>query len=132
MVIPCQNKVEEARSIWSLILNIYIGYTCKSLHELMKHRKNKHIVPLCRDFLKQNCRFSKEDCYHSHDNEAPTSPAAKAPMQTNKSQLGFWDRPQNMVPPSQGSPSLQGPSQAEWVQMKTMLNQLNTMMTKYQ
>ena len=103
------------------------GFTFKSLHELMKHRKSVHIVPMCRDFLKQNCVFSSEDCYHSHSNPSQHSPVKRATKQTNEPQpSGFWEYPKNMAPPSQG------PTQTEWTQMKTMMNQLNLMMTKYQ
>ena len=106
-------------------------FTCKSLHELMKHRKSVHTVPICRDFLKQNCGFSNEDCYHSHGNQAQPSPVKNVTKQTNKSQTpGFWEYPKNMAPPNPTSP--QGPSQTEWTQMKTMMNQLNMMMAKFQ
>ena len=111
-------------------------FTCKSLHELMRHRKNEHTVPMCRDFLKKNCGFSSEDCYHSHGNQSQQSPVKNMTKQTNQSQSsGFWEYQTNMDPPFQylaKSPSLQGPSQEEWIQMKTMMKQLNVLMTKFQ
>ena len=36
------------------------------MHEIMKHRKTLHTVPLFREFLKNKCWFSAVDCYNLH------------------------------------------------------------------
>ena len=93
----------------------------------MKHRKSKHKVPICKQFMSNSCGFSAEDCYNTHSK--PTPPATFVANGTNE---GFWEVPQNTAPPLSNSTVQKGPTQAEWLQMKQALVQLNKMMGKFQ
>ena len=100
------------------------GKSFKSMHELMKHRKSTHKVPMCKQFMKNNCGFSAKDCYNNHSkaSEPATSVGKTAPE-------GFWEVPQDTAPPVRIQ---KGPTQAEWLQMKQALVQLNKMMQQFQ
>ena len=116
----------------------HVCYECgdfyKTLHDLMRHRKQSHTVPVCREFLRKSCDYSGEDCYYKHTNNSqPQAPHEESQVRNQpKSQtLGFWDPLSNLAPPLKVSPTMQGPSQAEWVTMKTMLSQLNQLVAKF-
>ena len=111
------------------------GNDYKTMHELMRHRKASHKVPMCKDNMRNDCGYSSEDCYYTHSVQTllKRSPARKAhePNQTKPQAQGFWDPPSNLAPPSQGPGVDQGPTQSEWIQMKNMLIHLNQLMTKF-
>ena len=113
-----------------------VCYECgnyyKTLHELMKHRKQAHIVPMCKEFMRKHCDFSSEDCYYVHtSNSQPEIPyeELQEPNQSQSESLGFWAPPSNLAPPL--SASLPGPSQAEWTKMKLMLSELNQLVAQF-
>ena len=93
-----------------------------------------HKVPMCREFLRKSCEFSGKDCYYNHTKslqpEVPYEESQEKNL-TKSQSLGFWDPPSNLAPPSQAPLTPQGPSQAEWITMKTMLSQLNELVAKF-
>ena len=103
------------------------GKSFKTMHELMRHRKSSHIVPLCKLFQKNSCGFSTDDCYNTHNK-------ASEPVKNvaNNTIEGFWEGPKNTAPPLTEPSSQKGPTQAEWLQMKQALMQINKMMQKFQ
>ena len=103
------------------------GKSFKTMHELMRHRKISHKVPLCKLFLKNSCGFSADDCYNTHSKAS--EPVKKA---TNNINEGFWEVPRNTAPPLIEPKSQKGPTQEEWHQMKQALAQINNMMKKFQ
>ena len=108
------------------------GFTSKTTHELMKHRKTVHQVPLCKEFQKGSCGFSGEDCYYSHEKNAHGRPALNVERSSTQNRTppqGFCPPPTNPAPPLS---TPQGPSQAEWLRMKDMLRQLNQMVANFQ
>ena len=107
------------------------GSVSKTLHDLMKHRKKEHKVPLCKNFLKNTCQFSEHDCYHMHTSKAPNTPVqivGNSPNQSESQDQGFQGVESNLAPPS----NPKGPTQAEWVQMKLAINKINEMMSRFQ
>ena len=110
------------------------GKTFKTLHELMKHRKAEHRARLCKEFLKGNCGFSSEDCFNSHAKGTPPTPVltvVKKPEPVQSKTPDFWDHPSKLAPPAQTMGKPNGPTPAEWTQMKETLNQLNQMMQNF-
>ena len=113
------------------------GFTFTTVHDLMKHRKRNHKVPLCKAFLKNNCGFSADDCYHTHAKQ-PHKESLPAQHEVKKTSFpsalsaGFWDAPVNLAPPAAPTIIQQGPNQIEWSQMKEAINQLNQMMARFQ
>ena len=59
------------------------GNNFKSIYELMKHRKLSHDVVLCKQFLKQSCEYSSEDCYFPHTKKSQPSQVKIQHKQTN-------------------------------------------------
>ena len=115
------------------------GYTSKTVHDLMRHRKGVHKVPLCKEFLINKCRFSSDDCYHAHGKTPSKKAAPKiahiVENENNEStakEVGFWDAPVNLAPPSMAQAIQQRPTQQEWQQMKETLRLLNQMMGRFQ
>ena len=111
------------------------GKSFKTLHDLMRHRKSDHKVPVCREFLANRCDYSASNCYYTHDKHPhPINPVRKSQDKTqSEPQIqGFWEGPSNLAPPSQGKNVLEGPTQAEWISMKNMLSQLNQMVSRFQ
>ena len=111
------------------------GTVSKSMHELMRHRKAKHKVPLCKNFLRNSCDFSDQDCYHSHSKKAQSEPVkvvSNNQTQNVAQNQGFQTAKSNLAPPSKGPFDPKGPTQSEWIQMKMALNKLNKIMTKFQ
>ena len=111
------------------------GSVSKTMHDLMKHRKKEHKVPLCKNFLKNTCEFSEHDCYHMHTNKAPNAPVNIVLNNPNRSEAqgpaqsqAFQGVESNLAPPSISK----GPTQAEWVQMKLALSKINEMMSRFQ
>ena len=149
--------------IESILKEARVCYECgnffKTVHDLMKHRKNTHKVPLCKHFLRKRCEYSSADCYYKHTaNTQSQTPPKKSQGQGPTHSPGFWDLPSNLAPPSQqpkarqwqeqeqgvqgqgqgqgqeqgqGQGQGQGPTQSELTEMKTMLMQLNKMMDKF-
>ena len=96
----------------------------KTVHELMKHRKKVHTVPVCKNYLKGSCGFSDGDCYYTHNKRTQI----KTPQGET---LGFWDPPSNMAPPSRDLRKPMGPTKSDLDQMKNMVMQLNQMVAKF-
>ena len=117
--------------------NNFLCYECGlELHTfryLMFHRKNNHTMNKCLKFSDNNCKFTDESCWYNHS-EVP------APTRVD-SQQGFWDPipptdqpsvqpsgfrdpPVNLAPPSAQ------PTQAAWLKMISMMENLNQMMEK--
>ena len=93
----------------------------------MKHRKSSHVVPMCKQFMKNQCDCSANDCYNNH-----AKPKRPAKSVENISTQGFWEIPQDTAPPVIDNRIQKGPMQAEWIQMKQSLAQLNKMMQMFQ
>ena len=112
----------------------HVCYECgdyfRTVHDLMMHRKTSHMVPTCKEFLKNKCDRSNNDCYYSHQKKAHS--ITQNIEQPSYQGQGFWEPPSNLAPPSQELISPKGPSQSEWIQMKTMLMELNKMVAKLQ
>ena len=140
---PCRNLDSCTYKVCRFNHKVYpeghqVCYECgksfKTVHELMRHRKATHKAVLCKDYLKGNCGYSSEDCYYTHTSQSQLqdsqgeTPSFEQPQ--SKSQ-GFWDLPCLKDPPSKTSSPKNGPSQAEWSQMKTMLGQLNRMVESF-
>ena len=107
------------------------GNVSKTLHDLMRHRKKEHKVPLCKNFLKNTCQFSEHDCYHMHTKKAQNTSVKIVTNNPNHSVSqgqGFQGVESNLAPPSIS----EGPTQAEWDQMKLAMNKLNEMMSRFQ
>ena len=86
----------------------------------MRHRKGEHKVPLCKAFLKNNCGFSADDCYHTHAKSSCAKPqptpaqcADKKTSNPTANGEGFWDAPVNLAPPLVIKTSQKGPTQAK-------------------
>ena len=103
------------------------GKSFKTIHELMKHRKSSHVVPMCKQFMKNKCDFPANECYNNH-----AKPKGHAKSVENVSTQGFWEFLQDTAPPVIDNKIQKGPTQAEWIQMKQALTQLNTMMQRFQ
>ena len=122
--------------------DMFLCYECgnesTTLSDLMLHRKNKHTVSNCLKYLSKRCRFNNDSCWFNHPNESSEktdvtkntwepcqspsySPPSRAYQSSTQSSV-FWEAPTNLAPPS-----LQ-PSQATWLQMLDMMENLKHMM----
>ena len=111
------------------------GKSFKTVHDLMRHRKSDHEVPVCKEFLANRCDFSASDCYYTHNKHPhPINPVTKFQKKPHSEPQvqGFWEIPSNLAPPSKGPKVLEGPTQAEWISMKNMLTKLNQMVSRFQ
>ena len=105
----CQYGVECIFNHNSVRNDLFLCYECgketKTLSELMIHRKNNHIVNDCINHQTNTCRHGSEKCWFNH-----------------KQLSVFRDPPSNLAPPSPQ------PTQATWLKMVEMVDQLNNMM----
>ena len=120
--------------------NSFICYECGKLFpavsDLMNHRKNSHVKPMCKRFLMNACNFATDKCWYSHinDNESVDiemkSPEKleKQSSQQNNRQV-FQDTQQILVPPG-NNPNQ--PTMAMWIQMKMKMEELTQMMATIQ
>ena len=112
------------------------GFTFMTVHDLMRHRKEVHKVPMCKEFLRNNCGFSADDCYHTHSKQPhtehkPVQDVENKRNTSNENSEGFWDAPVNLAPPLGAKKIQQGPTHLEWDQMKEKFKQLNQMMERF-
>ena len=110
------------------------GNEFNTFNELMFHRKSKHTMRACENFMQNRCRFSSERCWFNH-NESRTSidkhqteqhKKISCPQPSKKSLISeqsvFRNIPVNLAPPSTA------PTEATWQKMITMMEYLNHMM----
>ena len=110
------------------------GNEFNTFNELMFHRKSKHTMRACENFMQNRCRFSSERCWFNH-NDSRTSidkhqteqhKKISCPQPSKKSlkseQSVFRNIPVNLAPPSTA------PTEATWQKMITMMEYLNHMM----
>ena len=104
------------------------GNEFDTFSDLMFHRKMKHTMFRCIKFSENKCSFTAESCWYNHDSD-------KSEEQSSSQQEGFWDPPPapnhpsvfRDVPVNLAPPSPQ-PTQATWLKMVTMMENLNQMM----
>ena len=80
------------------------GKNFKTVHDLMRHRKADHMVPICKDFLANSCGYSTSNCYYTHNKHPhPQIPVKKSQESTQADPQiqGFWEEHSNMAPPFQ-------------------------------
>ena len=108
--------------------DMYLCYECgeetKTLDDLMLHRKKKHVVNDCLKHLTNSCPYGIQKCWFIHKeqilHDKPSN--LQVGVVTNPQLSVFRDSPANLAPPA--APL----TQATWVKMVQMLNDLNRMM----
>ena len=112
----------------SMFLCYECGYEFKTFSDLMFHRKKNHNMNNCSNFLENKCRFTNNSCWYEHPhNDNPRIPPKVNPThnpdivneQTASKPSVFQDPPANLAPPSPQ------PTQAAWLKMVSMMNNLN-------
>ena len=110
------------------------GNEFNTFNELMFHRKNKHTMRACENFIQNRCRFSSERCWFNHNNsktiidkhQTKQHEKISCPQPSKKSLISepsvFQNVPVNLAPPSTA------PTEATWRKMITMMEHLNQMM----
>ena len=110
------------------------GNELNTFNELMFHRKNKHTMRACENFIQNRCRFSSERCWFNHNNsktiidkhQTKQHEKTSCPQPSKKSLISepsvFQNVPVNLAPPSTA------PTEATWRKMITMMEHLNQMM----
>ena len=121
--------------------NMFLCYECgfeyKSLSDLMFHRKTHHNVNECIKFNENKCKFTDESCWYTHNEQQNIMNKDNKQQDTHKQ--GFWDPPSSsdpptvqpsvfQVPPANLAPPSPQPTQATWLKMVAMMNNLNMMM----
>ena len=110
------------------------GNEFNTFNELMFHRKSKHTMRACENFMQNRCRFSSERCWFNHNdssanidkNQTEQHEKISCPQPSKKSLISepsvFQNIPVNLAPPSTA------PTEATWRKMITMMEYLNHMM----
>ena len=107
------------------------GNEFNTFNELMFHRKSKHTMRACKNFMQNRCRFSGERCWFNHNNsidqhQTKQHEKISSPQPSKKSLISepsvFQNIPVNLAPPSTA------PTEATWRKMITMMEYLNQMM----
>ena len=113
------------------------GFEYKSLSDLMFHRKAHHNINKCIKFTENNCKFTDESCWYTYNEQHNMMNKENEQQETHDE--GFWDPPSSReepteqpsvfrVPPPNPAPPLSQPTQANWLKMVSMMNDLNKMM----
>ena len=111
---------------------MFLCYECgvelKTFGELMFHRKNEHTMNQCLKYLANTCKFTDTGCWYNHSIvKKKKDPEDNSENNLNVSKTSsqppvFWNPPTNLEPPSAK------PTQATWLKMILMMDNLNKMM----
>ena len=147
---PCKNMPQcpyESSCVFNhsiIDTNMFLCFECgeqfETFRELMFHRKRQHTMSSCRKFTENSCPFTDEACWFNHNEPTPET---NKNNQTTSKQQGFWEPPpaadqpdaQPSVfrdPPVNLAPPSPQPTQAAWLKMVSMMNNMKAMMKNLQ
>ena len=135
---PCKNIPQcpyEDKCIFNhnkIDPNMFLCFECgqqfKTFSDLMFHRKKEHTVNQCLKYSENKCKYTNDGCWYNH-----TRPS------TQKDQQSVGWKPTTpvqpsvfQVPPANLAPPSPQPTQAMWLRMISMINDLNVMMKQLQ
>ena len=128
--------------------NELICYQCGKIfniiNDLMNHRKTSHQGTPCLRYQNKSCNFADEKCWFSHHTNKFTESndqtkkftesnvEMKSPNKNitpEKQKQGFWETPENLAPPVK---TIAHQNMAMWNKMKTMLQDMTELISKFQ